>query len=578
MAEPIRRIAIVGGGTAGWMSAMLLNAMFAPSPGGPTRMQITLIESPNVPTVGVGEATVPGMPRVLQTCHVSEREFFRKCNASFKLGVMFQNWNVDLDGNFIDYVNPFARAPYIGGTDAGYYYLQHGAAGLDFVQTYAATLDMIRAGKAPRKLGAPEYALDVGYAYHLDAGRFAGMMRDVATSRGVEHILDDVVDVTRDERGHIATLRLKERGGHDVDLVIDCTGFRGLIINKVLEEPFVSYSKYLANDRALAVQIPHPDPARVDNATRSTALGAGWSWRVPLFNRIGTGYVFSSAHRSDDEAMDEFLAHLGADGKGAEPRVIPMRIGRTRNAWVKNCVAIGLSGGFIEPLESTAIHMIDTSVRWLFTHFPDRDFAPPLRDRYNKITGQLYDEVRDFICLHYALGNRTDSQYWIDAREALEVPDSLAENLEVWRHVLPGPYDLGFASLFPFTVYQAVLLGKRVYETGFGTARIAADHAVRPELWQKHLQRTRAAVEKVVAEAPDHATLLRELREEPGERPAMPAAPARGPTPAFGGLGGVAATVPVPGARPARAATGFVPPAPKPAEEPADDGGGASLL
>ena len=183
-------------------------------------------------------------------------------------------------------------------------------------------------------------------------------------------------------------------------------------MSKVLEEPFVSYSKYLANDRAVAVQIPHPDPMKIPPVTRSTALGAGWSWRVPLFHRIGTGYVFSSAHRTDEAAKAELLAHLGLTPEEAEPRVIPMRIGRSKNLWVKNCVAVGLSGGFIEPLESTAIHMIDMSIRWLLAYFPDSDFADPLRNRYNKLMISLYDEVRDFICLHYALGNRTDDPYW----------------------------------------------------------------------------------------------------------------------------------------------------------------------
>ncbi|GAA5072414.1 tryptophan 7-halogenase [Roseibacterium beibuensis] len=568
MADPISNITIVGGGTAGWMTAMLMNAMFR-GEGGKSRMGITLIESPNVPTVGVGEATVPGMPRVLKTCGVSEREFFKACNASFKLGVMFQKWNVDRNGDFIDYVNPFGRPGYVAGVDLAYYYLREGAGGLEFAQTYAPALDLIRAGKGPRPLGQPEFSGEAGYAYHLDAGRFAGLMRDISKDRGVVHILDDVVDVTRDgETGNIASLVLQERGEHPVELVIDCTGFRGLLINKVLEEPFIPYSKYLANDRALAVQIPHEGEVKVDCATRSTALGAGWSWRVPLFNRVGTGYVFSSSHRTDEEAMTEFLGHLGPEGEGLEPRVIPMRVGRSRNLWVKNCVAIGLSGGFIEPLESTAIHMIDTSIRWLFTYFPDTDFAPVLRDSYNRLTGNLYDEVRDFICLHYALGNRTDSQYWIDARTELEVPDSLARNLELWQHVLPGAYDIEFQTLFPFTVYQAVMLGKRVYETGYGKERIGQNFVTRGEYWRTHLGRMRASIEGMVANAADHTTLLRDLRGEPlvPDRPQQP--------PVFAGFGGPSATIATPGAKMAAQMT-FPPVKPAKDAEPADE---ASLL
>lgn len=554
MGAPITQVTIVGGGTAGWLTALLVQTFLKNHSSTPEAPRITLIESPNVPTVGVGEATVPGMPRTLRAAGISEQAFFKNCNASFKLGVLFGHWNVDRDGKPIDYVNPFARAGAVGGIDAGYYFLQHGAQGLDFSQVFSPSVDLACAFKGPRPLGKGEYAQGVGFAYHLDAGKFAKMMREICIARGVEHVLEDVTRVEQDERGYITALELKESGRRPVQLVIDCTGFKGLIINEVLKEPFVSYSKYLANDRALAVQIPHRDPTKIASVTKSTALGAGWVWRVPLFNRIGTGYVFSSAHRSDDEARDEFLAHLGDEAQGAEPRVIPMRVGRNRNAWVKNCVAIGLSGGFIEPLESTAIHMIDIGVRWLMTYFPDQDYAAPLRQRYNKLTGNLYDEVRDFICLHYALGNRTDSQYWIDAREALEVPDSLAENLELWQYKLPQPYDLEFDSLFTYGTYQAVMLGKRVYETGYGAGKIGRSLDLRKEGWAKYLVHARAQIEQITRDMADHHTLLTELRGE---------APVR-PKPAPGAF--VQATVAMPGQRPPR-----LKPKP-PAPEPADDG------
>ncbi len=531
MGKPITRVTIVGGGTAGWLTATLLQNILTRPDDAEDDIQITLIESPNVPTVGVGEATVPGMPRTLKAAGISETEFFKTCNASFKLGVLFRNWNVDTAGDPISFVNPFTRVPTIQGIDSGYFMLRYGAGALDFVQTYSASVDLARAFKGPRVIGAKEYDPRVGFAYHLDAGKFAHMLRDLCIARGVEHILEDVVDVEQDERGYISALQLQESGRHEVQLVIDCTGFRGVIINQVLKEPFISYSNYLANDRALAVQIPHKTPEKLPSVTQSTALGAGWVWRVPLYHRIGTGYVFSSAHRTDEEATAEFLAHLGEEGKEAEPRVIPMRVGRSRNAWVKNCVAVGLSGGFIEPLESTAIHMIDTAVRWLATYFPDQDFPDPLRDRYNKLSNALYDEVRDFICLHYALGNRTDDPYWIDARN-LEVPDSLAENLELWKHTLPGPYDLEFSSLFSPGVYQTVLLGKRVYETGYGNPKLAARLPLRQEVWGRQLQKARAEVKQIVSEMADHRTLLTHLR---GEAEAAPFVPLAQPTVAMPG-------------------------------------------
>jgi len=514
MGKPINHVTIVGGGTAGWMTALLLQSLCQNDKRRKDALKVTLIESPNIPTVGVGEATVPGMPRTLRTAGVSEKEFMKRCNASFKLGVLFDKWNVGNDGKPIGYVNPFARPPAVGGVDAGWYFAEHGAGELDFTQVFSPCVDLARACKGPRPLGVGEFDQSVGFAYHLDAGKFSGMLRDICIERGVEHILDDMVSVEQDERGYISGVILKERGLHEIEFVIDCTGFRGLIINEALGEPFVSYSDVLANDRALAVQIPHPEPDRLEPMTRSTALGAGWTWRVPLYSRIGTGYVFSSAHRSDDDAREEFLASLGPAGKDAEPRVIPMRVGRTRTAWVKNCVAIGLSGGFIEPLESTAIHMIDTGVRWLVSYFPDLDFAEPLRDRYNKLVTQLYDEVRDFICLHYALGNRTDSQYWIDVREELKVPDSLAANLELWKHKLPAAYDIDFVSLFSPWTYQAVLLGKRVYETGYGDGQLQAAVTTDVSRWRDYLAKSRARTRQIVEATADHRTLLKELRGE----------------------------------------------------------------
>lgn len=514
MGEPIKSITIVGGGTAGWMTALILQSYLSRAATGGKAARITLIESPNIPTVGVGEATVPGMPRTLRTAGLSEQEFFKTCNASFKLGVLFANWNTDKNGRQVDYVNPFSGPGVIDGIEHAYYYLQHGAGGQDFTQIFCPHTDLARAGKGPRPLGEKPYTMKIGHAYHLDAGKFANMVRDICVERGVQHIREDVLDVEQDERGYVSALQLDKTGRHEVELVVDCTGFKGVIINQVMKEPFIDYSRYLANDRAMAVQIPHPDPTRIPSMTRAYALGAGWSWRVPLFNRIGTGYVYSSAHRTDEEARDEFVAHLGDTWNGVEPRVIPMRIGRNQNAWVKNVVAVGLSGGFIEPLESTAIHMIDTAVRWLAIYFPDSDYAEPLRKHYNKLVGNLYDEVRDFICLHYALGNRTDSQYWIDAREGLEVPDSLAENLEVWRYALPGPYDLKFDSLFSAGTYQAVLLGKKVYETGFAAPSFAKNLSLSTELWQRHLAKARETSKILVQRMADHHTLLLELRGE----------------------------------------------------------------
>ena len=552
MGQPIKTVTIVGGGTAGWLTAALLQAFGREQSKGQQPLEITLIESPDIPTVGVGEATTPGIVRTLQEAGLSEKEFFKRCNASFKLGVSFDGWNVDKHGKPISYVNPFTKAPALRGIDISNYFVNFGASGQDYVGSYSPTNDLIKGLKGPRLNGAKDFEKSLNFAYHLDAGKFAGMLAEHCKARGVSHILENVKEIKQDERGYISGLELDKSGHHPVELVIDCTGFKGMIINEVLKEPFISYSKYLANDRAMAVQIQHPDPKKIEPVTRSAALGAGWSWRVPLYNRIGTGYVFSSAHRSDDEARTEFLAHLGPDAKDAEPRIIPMRVGRNRNAWVKNCVAIGLSGGFIEPLESTAIYMIDLGVRWLLSYFPDSEYPDPLRNRYNKLVDSLYNEVRDFICLHYRLGNRTDHQYWIDAREELEIPDSLAENLELWRYNLPSHYDIPFSTLFETSTYNTVLLGKQVYKTDYAKGNIGAGLKLNQKLWKDVHTHLRNESIKFTKKAADHRTLLTELRDEkPVQTPFQAGAMPKFQT--------GQATVPLPGMAPQHTKVQFAP-------------------
>ncbi|MBV7394505.1 tryptophan halogenase family protein [Mameliella sediminis] len=511
MGNPVSSITVVGGGTAGWLAATFLRSKVSP------KIKVTLIESPNIPTVGVGEATVPHMPVTLREMGIDDQDFMRRCNASFKMGVMFNNWNVDRKGRFISYMNPFSTPPRIDGVEVSQYFQAFGAGKRDFVQSYSPMVDLFEHWKGPFSLkGAENDPMPrAGYAYHLDAVKFAGLLAELGVARGVEHILDDVDDVELDDRGFVAALKLRETGRHAVQLVIDCTGFRGLIIQKALGEPFVDYSDYLGNDRAMAMPIPHPDPMKIRAATQSTALGAGWSWAVPLFNRIGTGYVFSSAHRTDEQAAEEFLAHLGDTApKGAEPRVIPMRIGRSRRAWVKNCVALGLSGGFIEPLESTAIHMIDMGLRWLLEYFPSQDYEEPTRNAFNKVSDNLFNEVRDFICLHYRLGNRTDDPYWIDARTQLKISDRLDHLLDLWQYQLPTFQDVPFSYLFSHQVFTAVLLGKRSYETGYGADKLNHSFAMSEKLWKEFLRKSAARNRAVVEYKADHRRTLLFFRGE----------------------------------------------------------------
>jgi tryptophan halogenase len=504
----VSHVTIVGGGTAGWLAAAMLNNSLNVRSDGP-KVRITLIESPNIPTVGVGEATVPGMPRLLGQLDINEKQFFLRCNATFKLGVGFVHWDEDEAGRPVNYFHPFDSVDSIRGVDPSYHY--HRFVGPEhsgeFFDRLLPSGDIIRACKGPRQIQDQDYHYRIRHAYHLDAGLFALFLRDLAVARGVEHVLDDVQEVQQGENGFITALRLKERGLVPVQFVVDCSGFRSLVIGKVLEEPFEPYSDHLLCDSALAVQLPHPDPTRLEPCTRSTALGAGWCWRVPLYNRVGTGYVFSSRFRSDDEAIEEFRGYLGEAGRDAEPRVIRMRIGRVRRNWVKNCVAIGLSGGFIEPLESTAIYAIEMGIRWLVRHFPDKAMSSALANSFNRAIGAIYEEIRDFVVLHYYCSNRKDP-FWVAARSEIELPDSLRESLELWRHTFPNAADTADHQLFIYWNYLCVLYSKGYYKD----ANLPLEDSVSEADWVEFTRQLEQKKQRLLANLPDHYELVTAIR------------------------------------------------------------------
>ncbi|MBT8472307.1 MAG: tryptophan 7-halogenase [Marinicaulis sp.] len=509
MGKPIESITIVGGGTSGWLSATFLaRAMQTEIASG--RMTITLIESPNIPIVGVGEATSPALPQLFQFIGLDEKKFIKNANVAFKLSGYFDGWNVNKDGSPRKWVNPFVGSYNIAGRSPCYYYLKYGReTGEDFSSIVSPCPAMIDQNKGPRIPGGGNYETVLNYAYHMDALIVAKELRDLGVSMGVKHILDDVTKVNLDERGFVSSLDLKENGNHPIELVIDATGFAGVIINKTLKEPFDPFDHYLPNDRAAVMQIPHEDPTKIEPISRATALGNGWIFHVPLFNRIGTGYVYSSQFISDDDAIAALKAHVGERAVGKEPRIIRMRIGKSRRSWVNNCIAIGLSSGFVEPLEATAIHSVDTSLRWLYSHFPDSDFHPALAGAYNRLTDTLYEEIIDFIVLHFHLSNREDTDYWKTAQYERKIPDSLAQNLELWRHKMPRPTDLNSEIFFDMASWHSALMGKGFYDDaspempGIGEAE-----------WRQFIVARQNQTQQLAAQLPDHHQLLLNIRGE----------------------------------------------------------------
>ncbi|MCK4275414.1 MAG: tryptophan 7-halogenase, partial [Phycisphaerae bacterium] len=305
MGEPLRSITIVGGGTAGWLAAAFLNRFCSPK-GAKHKLKITLIESPTIPIVGVGEASLPGMVVLLNQLGISESEFFEKTDATFKVAAHFINWNHDDNGKPVDFLNVLNAPSAIDGRALADYFITFDPArnapdaGLAYVRNFSSVAEIVRDNLAPRRPGEPDFSGEVGYTYHFDATKLASFLNDVATDRGVNHILDDVDEVNLDERGFVKSLSLRRQGEHEVDLVVDCTGFRGAILQKTLGEPFEPYGDYLLNDRAAVVQIPHKDPNVIAPTTRATDFSSGWTFNIPLTTRVGTGYIFSSKFISDD--------------------------------------------------------------------------------------------------------------------------------------------------------------------------------------------------------------------------------------------------------------------------------------
>jgi flavin-dependent dehydrogenase len=514
MSDRVERVTIVGGGTAGWLTALILNTNLNKDPKR-KRIKVTLIESPKVPTIGVGESTIANLKLTLQSFGMDEADFIRRSNASFKLGVHYIDWSRANHGISRRYFNTLNPEPACGGFSPAYHFRKFGPhrRGASYGESVMPNAAVIAAGKGPRRLGGSDFTAEINYAYHVDAALLAECMRDFAVARGIEHLRDDVVDVLLDQGGAIEALQLDQRGLYPVEFVIDCTGFRSLIWSRMGAEPFISVGQRLLNDRAIPFQLPHRDPKAIEPATRAIALGAGWVWRVPLYSRLGTGYVYSSAFRSDDEALREFVAHLRAGGDLAadapepETRVIKMRVGYTRQPWIKNCVAIGLSSGFVEPLESTAIYAIDAAAHRLVMNFPDKQFSPTLAREYNALSTALMEEIVDFLQLNYITSKR-DEPYWVAVREEAPRSEWLRHKLELWRVRIPDLNDTYSHVLFSYHLYINLLLARGYLDD----VRFTLEDAIRSEDWVAYNQNIRAQEAQHLAVLPSHYDLLTSIR------------------------------------------------------------------
>ena len=452
ISNPIRKVVIVGGGTAGWMAAAALARIM-----GGGNLAIELVESEEIGTVGVGEATIPQINLFNAMLGIDEQEFVRATNGTYKLGIEFVDWV--RPGH--RYVHPFG---FYGidmmGVEFHHHWLKGRTLGdMTPLDAYSMAIVMGLAGKFehPRPDQPNSPLARIAYAYQFDAGLYARYLRGLAESGGVVRTEGRIVDIAQNgETGFVEAVVLQSGARIEGDLFLDCSGFRGLLIEQTLGAGFVDWSQWLPCDRAYAV--PCENGGDRQPLTRSTARAAGWQWRIPLQHRIGNGYVYSSNHLSDDEAVATLLANL--DGVPlAEPRQLRFTAGHRRKAWDKNVIALGLAGGFLEPLESTSIHLVQSGIARLMSLFPTRDIKAVEIDRYNAQTEREYIDIRDFLVLHYKATERRDSAFW-DYCRTLPPPEGLAAKLDMFRAT--GRVFREHQELFTETSWLSVMVGQGI--------------------------------------------------------------------------------------------------------------------
>jgi tryptophan halogenase len=494
--RPLERVIIVGGGTAGWMTAAYLNRYLTR-----LRAKVILVESPTLGTIGVGEATIPSLVHFVRLMNLDENEFMRRCSATYKLAIRFDDWY--RPGT--TYWHPFGVCGRLDGFDLFHFWLKRR---LDAGEqlAYADYSVQVRLGveeKAPRPFNAATPITDAGaYAYHLDASAFGDYLKEIATSEGVQHVFGDVQDVALAPNGDISSLDIGAGRTLAGDLFIDATGFRGRLIEQALGDPWIDWSRFMLCDRAVALPLPRSDT--FPPYTLSTALAAGWRWQIPLSSRTGSGYVYSSAHLSEDAATEALIARSGLRrARSADPRRIKIRVGRRQNFWRRNCVSVGLASGFVEPLESTGIHLIQASIMSLLEYLPDRDCNDALRRAYNARMADVYDEVRDFIVLHYLLAGREEA-FWRDARN-VPLPDTLRESLAVYEET--GRIENPRLRLFLEPSYFSILTGN----ARLPRRPIAVADAANVAELGRALARVRASNDELAARLPSHKAVLAEL-------------------------------------------------------------------
>lgn len=501
----IKKIAIVGGGTSGWLAANHLGKSIAHKTG----ISITLIESPDIPNIGVGEGTVPAMVETLKEFGISETDFIRNCDVTFKQSIKFVNWLDKFKHGEGNHYHHLFEQPYPFGADFGPYWLVEGK-GSDFAEFVSPQASICNLGLAPKKITTPEFQNELAYAYHLNAAKFSKLLADHAQKKfGVKYISANVLDVKLSESGDITELVTDSQGDLAFDFFIDCSGFSSFLLGNKLGIPFVDKKNQLFIDKAIVAQIPTEPESPIPPYTVATAHQAGWIWDIALTERRGTGFVYSSAHMSSSEAEAKFDRYLGGKLANVSSREIPMNVGYREKFWHRNCVALGLAQGFVEPLEATAILVTDYAAATLAARFPEStEQVAFLADRFNERLKYSWDRVIDFIKLHYFASDRTDSDFWIQNRDESTLSDQLRSHIKLWESYPPSMSDL-FTRFEVFNVENFLYV---LYGMKFNTVvpEISKEYS---DLSKRQYDALRRREKSLSEELPSHRELINKIKQ-----------------------------------------------------------------
>ncbi|TCP67000.1 tryptophan halogenase family protein [Sphingomonas sp. PP-CE-1G-424] len=499
----IRNIVIVGGGTAGWLTAGVIAARHKGQR--EHGFTVTLVESPNIPTIGVGEGTWPTLRATLRKMGVSETELFRHCNAAFKQGARFNRWTTGAvdDG----YYHPLMLPQQFGSLNLAPHWLAENGDD-SFCDAVTPQGRICDEGLAPKTMATPEFDGVANYAYHLDAGKFSHFLqRHCCDTLGVRHVLADVTEVILDETGDIARVETAQGVSIEGDLFVDCTGFAARLIGDAMDVPFRSCTDTLFCDTALAVQLPYERPDDpIASHTISTAQSAGWIWDIGLPHRRGVGHVFSSSHIDVDAAERELRAYIGPAGKDLPVRKLSIRAGHRETFWKGNCVAVGLAAGFLEPLEASAIVLIELSAKMIAEQMPVcREVMDVVANRFNATTTYRWGRIIDFLKLHYTLTKRTDTDFWRDNVRPESIPDRLRGLMELWQYQSPWIHDEfdRAEEVFPSASYQYVLYGM-----GARTAVMPGTIEADAELARRARRENNVQTQRMMSSLPGHRDLI----------------------------------------------------------------------